>query len=147
MRLEHVYGPNDGPSKFIPFLVDQLCSVRPVTLPLTLGHQKRDFIYVNDVVNAYLVLFSEFEVTQRLPNLTEFEIGTGNATPISEVARLIKSFAKSSTELGYGILPGRENEIQESFADCRFRETFQWSPTTSLENGLDVLVKEACGEL
>lgn len=143
MRLEHVYGPNDSPSKFIPFIVDQLCRVKPETISLTSGHQKRDFIYVADVVKAYQVLLAEFDFTSVSPSFTEYEIGTGESTPISEVSRLVKTISKSSTNLGYGTIPSRENEIHDSFASNLFKDNFPWEPRTALRAGLEILVSEA----
>ncbi|PQQ37787.1 hypothetical protein C6H68_11045 [Photorhabdus luminescens] len=55
MRLEHVYGPRDNKGKFIPFILDALRNNND-EVKCTNGMQRRDFIYVLDVVNAFLTI-------------------------------------------------------------------------------------------
>ncbi|EDM2890084.1 CDP-abequose synthase, partial [Salmonella enterica subsp. enterica serovar Typhimurium] len=55
MRLEHVYGPGDGENKFIPYIIDCL-NKKQSCVKCTTGEQIRDFIFVDDVVNAYLTI-------------------------------------------------------------------------------------------
>ena len=58
LRLEHMYGPKDDKTKFVPWLLDQMInSIEEIKL--TLGTQKRDFIYIDDVVSAYMLLLNE----------------------------------------------------------------------------------------
>ena len=53
-----MYGPNDGPSKFISKLIKDFQLDAP-NIPLTDGKQKRDFIYIDDVVNAFLIVLKK----------------------------------------------------------------------------------------
>ena len=54
--LEHIYGPFDGQAKFVETLIQQIAFQRRDRVSLTHGHQKRDFIYIDDVVDAFLKL-------------------------------------------------------------------------------------------
>lgn len=49
--LGHLYGPFDNKDKFVPWLYDSLKSKKQIDF--TEGEQKRDFIYIRDVVKAY----------------------------------------------------------------------------------------------
>jgi nucleoside-diphosphate-sugar epimerase len=58
LRLEHFYGAGDDPTKFTAQIIDSCLSNEP-EIQLTLGEQRRDFIYIDDVVAAYLLLLRE----------------------------------------------------------------------------------------
>ena len=62
MQLEHFYGPGAGDANFISAMINRLIHNDP-RIDLTLGEQKRDFIYIDDVVDAYLeVLKAEYKI-------------------------------------------------------------------------------------
>src|SRR5258708_38705177 len=50
-RLFSVYGPYEEKSRLIPTAV--LSALKNKPLPLTAGSIKRDFIYIDDVIDAY----------------------------------------------------------------------------------------------
>ena len=52
VRLQHVFGPGDDPDKFVPSLVKSCLGDLP-EIRLTDGTQKRDFVFILDVVSAY----------------------------------------------------------------------------------------------
>ena len=52
MKVFHMFGENDAPGKFVPFIIKEIINNVP-TLDLTPGNQTRDFIYVKDVVFAF----------------------------------------------------------------------------------------------
>ncbi|PKX86571.1 NAD-dependent epimerase/dehydratase family protein, partial [Pectobacterium peruviense] len=59
VRLEHVYGPNDNKDKFIPYLISSL--KKGERIKCTDCKQKRDFVYIHDVTDAYMtILDSDF---------------------------------------------------------------------------------------
>jgi nucleoside-diphosphate-sugar epimerase len=72
VALEHFYGPFDDRSKFVSkIILDLLHEVD--FIDLTLGEQKRDFIYIDDVVEAFMTLVNfSFDVPN---NLYRYEIG------------------------------------------------------------------------
>jgi len=139
LRLEHVYGPNDNQNKFIPFLAEQLVKNRP-EIPLTQGIQKRDFIYVDDVVRAYeLVLNNKGRI---LEPFSEFEIGTGRATAVSELVKLMQTISNSQSKLAFGKLPDRDGEIMQSTAQTEAIAALGWKPKISLTEGIKRIFHE-----
>ena len=52
LQLEHVIGEYDSNGKFITFLFNEMLNNNKIKL--TEGNQKRDFIYISDVVDAYI---------------------------------------------------------------------------------------------
>jgi nucleoside-diphosphate-sugar epimerase len=52
VAIEHFFGPGDDPSKFVSSMVKRMISGDP-EIELSPGTQKRDFIYIDDVVAAF----------------------------------------------------------------------------------------------
>ncbi|MBE0472554.1 MAG: NAD-dependent epimerase/dehydratase family protein, partial [Methyloprofundus sp.] len=84
LKLQHIYGPKDEGNKFIPWIVLQL-KQNVDSVKLTSGQQKRDFIFIDDVVSAYLIIL---ERKSLLANFSEYDVGTGKK-------QTLKSFVKS----------------------------------------------------
>lgn len=136
MRLEHVYGPDDGPKKFTTYLFDALR--RNASIPLTSGLQRRDFIYVGDVVTAYVhVLQHQLELPV---GFTELEVGTGQAVALEVFVRMAKAVLGSNSALNFGALPQRDKEIMTSQADTAGLGKLSWQVKTDLEEGLRLSV-------
>ena len=129
-----MYGPKDDSSKFVQFVIESLLR-NEEKIKLTKGEQKRDFIFIKDVVEAYLKLL---EVHDSLEDgFNEFEVGTGESITIKELVVKIKILTgNTKTKLIFGALPYRENEIMESKADITKLRGIGWSPKVSLEDGL-----------
>ena len=114
MKLFHVYGPGDSKDKFVTQIADALKSNIPF-IDLTTGEQKRDFIFIDDVVNAYNVVIKNLNKLNS--GFTEFEIGTGNPISVREFICTLKDKLNAVTELRFGALKYRDNEIMYSCAD------------------------------
>lgn len=134
VALEHFYGPFDDRSKFVSkIILDLLHEVD--FIDLTLGEQKRDFIYIDDVVEAFMTLVNfSFDVPN---NLYRYEIGTGKNIEIREFVQTVKTMTGNKvTRLNFGMLPYRENEIMESHVDISMLSRLGWRPQISLVEGL-----------
>lgn len=137
--LEHIYGPHDGNAKFVEQLIQQVAIQQKDCTSLTHGHQKRDFIYLDDVVDAYLRLLA-FGLSHDFSFKT-FEVGTGHSTPITELATTIKKLSKSQTHLGFGDIPYRSDEIMESVADNSELKELGWFPKVGLSDGIKQILQ------
>lgn len=138
-KLQHVYGEMDSLSKFIPYVIERFLA-NTINIPLTPGGQKRDFVYIADVVNAFtdtLANASRFE-----NGFYEYDIGTGDVMTIRELVLMIRRLTASRTIPGFGDLPYRTYELMESQADIRsVREDIGWTPVTTVEDGLNKTIK------
>lgn len=140
VALEHFYGPFDDRSKFVSkIILDLLHEVD--FIDLTLGEQKRDFIYIDDVVEAFMTLVNfSFDVPN---NLYRYEIGTGKNIEIREFVQTVKTMTGNKvTRLNFGMLPYRENEIMESHVDISMLSRLGWQPQTSLVEGLKYTIDQ-----
>ncbi len=136
MKLFHIYGENDSRTKFIPNLIS-LMADNISEVKMTEGKQKRDFIYVKDVVSAYETVLSS---TETLDMYQEFQVGTGLSVSIKEFALLLKRLLTSETKLLFGAIPMRQGEIEDSRADNSSLVKLGWIPKFSLEQGLSQFV-------
>lgn len=133
VRLEHLYGPEDDDSKFVPQVVHQLVANSGV-LDLTAGEQERDFIYIDDAVSAFLLLL---ETAGKDPTpFQHYDLGSGTATSVRNFVQLARRLSGSSSQLNFGALPYRPHEIMQSVADIRPLVAAGWRPRFSVEDGL-----------
>ena len=137
IQLEHFYGPGDSDIKFTTHVIRR-CIANAPQLDLTPGEQKRDFIYIDDVITAMMLLAKERQTDTYYNN---YSVGSGKAISIREFAELVRKIAGSDTELNFGALPYRENEDMFLQADISALETLGWSPSVSLEEGLRMTVE------
>lgn len=132
--LEHFYGPRDDESKFVTYIVKSLIKEAPV-LPLTTGEQFRDFIYIDDVVSAFLYILKNFN--QESNGYKEYEVGSGQAISIREFVILAKRISKNNnTHLDFGALPYRKNEPMSVQVNTAPLRKLGWQVETRLEEGL-----------
>lgn len=132
IRLEHVYGPGDGTQKFIPQVLTKLMAND--ALELSTGEQLRDFVYVDDVVEAYLTILRFGENLPTGP--TEIQVGTGTMHSVRTLVELARSLCRSTSKLDFGAQPYRNQEIMCSSADTAALKALGWTPRHTLESGL-----------
>ena len=144
LKLEHMFGEQDGNDKFTTWILNELKQEKP-TIPLTAGTQKRDFIYIDDVVSAYLTCL---EQVPQLKNFNDIEVGTGVLTPVKTFVTLVKSTLEKlkgspiETQLNFGALPYREGEIMEPQVDNSVLCSLGWQPKRTLEENIEIFVKK-----
>jgi CDP-paratose synthetase len=137
--LEHFYGPFDDKTKFVSSIIDKL--IRNVSqIDLTVGDQKRDFIYIDDVVDAFYIILSNLDKMKS--GFYNYEIGAGELTTIREVVNKIKELTGNKvTNLNFGAIPYRPNEIMEPKMDIEPIKKLGWKPKISLTYGLTNTIK------
>lgn len=139
MQLEHVYGLGDRKDKFVSFLLENLLR-NTKRLELTSGSQMRDFIYVEDVLDAYLEVLKNIKKFND-SKFYQFEVGTGNAVSLRRFAEKAKELTGSVTELAFGQKPDARNEVVYSCANNGALMELGWKPQFDIANGLKKLIK------
>lgn len=130
--LQHMYGPGDDVSKFTTHVL-RACYRNDPELKLTAGEQQRDFVFIDDVVNAYSVLA---EQRDQLAIASDIQVGSGIAPTVREFVELVHRLTGSSTRLSFGAMPYRSNEAMHCQADISHMKTLGWQPKFDLESGL-----------
>ena len=138
VRLEHMYGAGDAPAKFVSQIVHE-CMANVNEISLTLGEQKRDFVYIDDVTAAYIILIEK--VPPKVESFQEYEIGSGKAIPIREFVETVHKLTNSSTKLHFGALPYRTNEIMNSEANVTQLNSLGWKHRISLSDGVKNIIR------
>lgn len=134
--LEHFYGPEDEDSKFISSMIGKMKN-NIDEIELTEGIQLRDFIFIEDVIDAYLFIIrnlNKFEAYSNLP------LGSGSVVTIREIVETIKRITCSKSELLFGKIPMRENELMKSDADISILKNLGWFPKFNLDEGLKIVI-------
>lgn len=132
LRLFNVYGPGESPFRLIPFIIDHLN--RHMDVPLTMGDQVRDFIFIDDVVSAFI----EAARSDNLMPDSVYNICTGYPTSVRKVAEgVAKALNRPTDLLRFGDLPSRTDEPNWVVGDGRkFGSATIWSPKTILDHGI-----------
>ena len=142
IKIEHMYGQFDDENKFIYWLINQL-KQNVEKIDLTSGVQKRDFIYIDDIVNAYEIIIKNIDT---LLNYEEFELGSGNSVEVKEIVeQIVKELNASmivTTKLNFGGITYRTNENMDMQANIVKLQHLGWEPQVSIEDGIKKILKE-----
>jgi CDP-paratose synthetase len=133
MQLEHFYGPDASTTNFITFMIDQLKN-NVTQIDLTFGEQQRNFVYIDDVCSAYQTVVQK--TTEITKSYTEFQVATNQLMRIKEVILYLKEITNSTSNLNFGAIPYRENELMKSETDNSALLNLGWEPENSLKKGL-----------
>jgi UDP-glucose 4-epimerase len=104
LRLFNFFGKNMPANFFIPQMIRAFQN--EAVFEMTEGAQKRDFLYVEDVIQALLLSAR----SEKALNET-FNVCSGRAVSLKQLATEIKRTMKSNCEIRFGALSYRENEV------------------------------------
>lgn len=135
LRYFNVYGPHQTGdyAGVITIFIEQALSGEPITVNGD-GEQTRDFVFVDDVVQANRRAATTDEVG------TAYNVGTGDSITIRELAELIKELTDSSSDIVH--TDPRDGDIQQSKADIgKAKARLEFEPTISLRDGLQQTIE------
>ncbi len=131
-RLFSAYGPYEHKPRFIPTVIRAAIKNEPILV----GSKKnvRDFIYIDDIVDAYL-----HACTVKVKPGEIFNIGTGRQYSIGEVVNKILKVAKSKSQVKWGVIPSQSRQVesgkwQADTAKCA--KILNWKAKHNLTYGL-----------
>lgn len=138
LKLQHFFGAGDDNSKFTTNIINScLNNLREINL--TAGEQTRDFIYIDDVVSAYLHIIDSFYKFKS--SFVEIEVGSGKSISIRDFVGKVKKITDASTSLNFGAIPYRDGEVMHSQADVGILESIGWRCQYNLDEALKLTVE------
>lgn len=133
LRFSSTYGENQNIYGFKPVVsafIDRALRNEPLII-YGQGTQKRDFLYVKDAVKAIDRVISN----RHIANGQTYNIGTGKATSIAELAETIKKITGSASEIIH--LPEDKGETGGFSVDyTQAKKELDWEPSFTLEQGM-----------
>ena len=124
-----VYGPNQDPSKVIPYSIQSL--MRGDQPKLTSGKWRADWIYVDDVIDGFIAAM----LVPEIEGLT-IDLGTGQLVSVEAMIRQIVEIMGVSIEPQFGVLSSRLYE-EVRVADIKHTRCWLgWQPKISINEGL-----------
>ncbi|MEY4704730.1 MAG: hypothetical protein RL042_926 [Nitrospirota bacterium] len=130
LRYANVYGPRqdpDGEAGVVAIFIQKLLNNEQAIINGN-GRQTRDFVYVEDVVEANLAVMGQ--ETQGTYN-----VGTGQETSINDLLRILIAHTHSTCKEVHG--PAKKGEQARSVIDSsKIRQELSWEPRTELREGL-----------
>jgi nucleoside-diphosphate-sugar epimerase len=138
LRLEHLYGPGDAADRFVPWLA-AACRDAGSAVALSGGAQRREFVHVDDAVDAMLRLLDA------LPRLRPGWHGTrvsGEPTSVRALAEAVHALTASRATLAFGARPDRPAEADPDAPDDGLLRRLGWTRRIPLAEGLRQTVLE-----
>jgi len=133
LRIEHLYGLYDSDHKFFYKMYSNIRRNKP-SIDLTDGNQKRDFIYIKDLVDLVIMML---EKNYWKKGKKIFSVGTGNSISIKDCLELMKNELNSKTILNFGSIALRKNEIMDSKSSYKnLNSEYGWTPKFNLREGI-----------
>lgn len=136
LRLYSVFGPYEEPSRLMPTLI--MHGLRGEWPPLVDPAVARDYIYIEDVLDAYCLA-----VTQPSDDFGAiYNVGTGRQTALREVVEVVRQELGIITEPQWGTMARRDWDTHVWVADNhKIRQELGWTPRYTLQQGIGETVQ------
>jgi dTDP-L-rhamnose 4-epimerase len=139
LRYQNVYGPGQSlknPYTGVLSVFSRLALKNEKILIFEDGKESRDFVYIEDVVNATVGCIDKKITGQHILN-----VGSGVSTTILEVANAIVKFLKSDSKVEVsGAF--REGDIRHNYADMALtKKALGFRPKWTFEEGINEFLK------
>ena len=129
-RFFNVYGPRLNVSGQYSAVIGNFLSQTKTRKPLTVvgdGKQTRDFIHVDDLINAFIQVIKSKSVNKI------YNLGSGKRTSINTIAKIFGGKKK--------FIPIRPGEPKNSVANIKkIKKEINWKPKISIEQGIKKLL-------
>lgn len=150
LRLYSVYGPYEDPGRLIPTIIRE--GLKGKLPPLVAPDVARDYIYIDDVCQAFICAAIRLTETRTEPRHeldedshtdlgfqlgTIFNVGSGKQTTIREVVELAKNLMSIEECPVWGTMENRRWDTASWVANAmKAKEQLGWQAQTSFAEGL-----------
>jgi nucleoside-diphosphate-sugar epimerase len=129
VRLYQAYGPYQDTNRFIPVVINSCKDNKD--FPCSHGRQSRDFLYINDLVDAIFLILKNSKAKGEI-----FNIGSGEPLKIRNIIERILSYYKAGKPQ-FGKIKLRKEEQMKIYPDIyKARRILNWKPKINFLKGL-----------
>lgn len=115
----------------IPILVARALNDEPLKVYGT-GEQKRDYMYISDLIDAYMLVFNNQNLKGEIVNF-----GTGQATAVIDIVKYIAGELGATIEYA----PPRPGEVTQFVANIEKAKRLGFTPKISIWDGIDKYIE------
>ena len=134
LRLYQSYGPKQDLNRFIPIIISSC--IKNKKFPCSQGNQLRDFVYVEDVVDAIIKSLTNSKAKGQIIN-----IGSGKTQKLKSVIRFISNSLKGGYPQ-FGMVKLRKDEIMKSYPSIsKAINKINWKSKTMFKIGIRKTIK------
>lgn len=141
LRYFNIYGPRQSlsnPYTGVCAIFSSMIKNNHSPIVYEDGLQSRDFVSVNDIVRANIFVMNNSKADYRA-----FNVGTGKATSILEIAQILIKLYKKDNLMPKIVNSYRKGDIRHCFADISSLKKLGFSPKTGFEEGMRQLIEWA----
>lgn len=136
LRYFCVYGPRQDYRRTIPpvmsaFIIKLLKGEQPVIYGN--GKKRRDFVYVDDINDFYLLCINDGKTDGGV-----FNLGSGKSYSVNEIYTIVAALL--SVHIAPLHKPDLPGEAEQTLADISNARWLGWSPRTSITDGLKKMI-------
>ncbi len=130
-RMANIFGPGDlNFSRIIPGTIEAIIKKKDLDIRSD-GEMIREYMYVKDVINAYIKLIENLNITKG----NAFNLGSGNKMKVIELVDKISSILNQ--KITVNIKNIAKGEIPEQYLSFnKISKLINWKPTYTLEKGI-----------
>lgn len=134
LRPYQVYGPFQKFDRLIPQVIKSC--IKNKKFDCTYGTQKRDFLYIDDMVDLILKILKTKKIKSGIYNL-----GFGKPIRVNYVINLIKQKIGKGIP-NFGKIKMRKDEIKLLYPSInKIKINFKWQPKISFKKGIEKTIK------
>ncbi len=128
-RPFNIYGPNQDAKFLIPSIIEQALKGN---ITLKDNRPKRDYIYIDDIINAVLKAMDYEPAGSEV-----FNLASGKSYSVEEVVNYTKKIIGGDISVNY-LNEHRPNEVLDTIAKIdKAKRLLDWEPRIRLEDGLE----------
>ena len=134
VRLYQIFGPYQDLNRFIPVVINSCKDKKD--FPCSHGRQYRDFLYIDDLIDAIFLILRNPKATGEI-----FNVGSGKPLKIRNIIKKILSYYRSGKPQ-FGAIKLRKEEQMKIYPDIfKARITLNWKPKINFLDGLKKTIK------
>jgi nucleoside-diphosphate-sugar epimerase len=129
MRTSNVYGLGQNSKYIVPIIADHILKMKPLTL--TKPEIERTYIYITDLVRAYVEL-----ATAKTKPGDVYNVAGAKPTSLAELIKLIEAVTVKKAQVEYSGKSRLLDVDVNRFDITKIKEKINWKPEVDLEEGL-----------